>query len=306
VEPWFLGRKLQLSVDLYHRELQFLSDLYDQTETGGRVGLTKAIFRDWIRAGVSYTLENIGLDFEDRATEPRVSVTRGGGRSRQIDVIKPQVSPELAAEDGDWLVSKVGGILTFDRRGPGLLPSRGHVTDLRGTLGGGPFGGDTDFYKLEMETAWYFPGFASGHVLELIGRIGVVEEYGDSERTHIWDRYFLGGAYTLRGYDYRDVGPKDSLGEPIGGNTYWMASAEYSIPIISRLRFAVFYDAGLVNARAYDFATDGFADDVGLGIRINIPQMGPLRLDYGFPITHDETTGDSPRFNFSVGYSRRL
>jgi outer membrane protein assembly factor BamA len=86
-----------------------------------------------------------------------------------------------------------------------------------------------------------------------VGRIGVVEPFGDSDRTHIWDRFYLGGAYTLRGYKFRDVGPKDFLGEPTGGNSYWMGSLEYSVPIIERLRAAVFYDIGVVNNDAFDF-----------------------------------------------------
>jgi outer membrane protein insertion porin family len=133
-----------------------------------------------------------------------------------------------------------------------------------------------------------------------------VEPYGGSDFTHIWDRFYLGGAYTLRGYKYRDVGPKDFLDEPTGGNTFWMGSIEYSVPIIERLRFALFYDIGTVNYDAYDFDSSNYHDNWGLGLRINIPQMGPLRLDYGFPIHHDDTLSGKPRFQFSVGWSRPL
>jgi outer membrane protein insertion porin family len=223
-----------------------------------------------------------------------------------VIVTPPTISPELAQEEGDWLISKVGWSLVWDRRGPGFLPNRGHREELSFHLGGGPFGGDTDFFKWEFQTAWYFRGLAEGHVLELGGRTGVVEPFGRSDRTHIWDRFYLGGAYTLRGYRFRDVSPRDSLDEPIGGNTFWMLSAEYSIPVIDRVRFAAFYDAGLVNATAYDYSTKDFADDVGVGLRINIPQIGPLRLDYAFPITHPDFLSGKSRFQFSVGYERPL
>ena len=69
---------------------------------------------------------------------------------------------------------------------------------------------------------------------------------------------------------------------------------------------AAFYDAGVVNAKAYDYSSEAFADDIGVGLRITIPQIGPLRLDYAFPITHPEHTGSSGRFQFSVGYYRPL
>jgi outer membrane protein insertion porin family len=309
VEPWFLNRKLALEVDLFHRDIRYYSDLYDQTETGARIGLTRALFVDSLRAGVSYTIENIGIDFDPSLTSSNIVVTAGPGKGMQQTIIPPQISQALREEEGDRLVSKVGTSLTFDTRGGGLLPNRGQRTELSAELAGGPFGGDSDFYKLELESNWYFPGAFEGHVLELGGRIGVVEAYGDSSRVPLFDRFFLGGANTVRGYKYRRIGPKDEFGEPIGGNTYWSGFAEYSIPIIERLRFAVFYDVGMVYQDAYSFDPKGFNtgtynDNWGFGLRINIPQMGPLRLDYGLPITHGSDTSGSGRFQFSVGYSR--
>jgi hypothetical protein len=84
---------------------------------------------------------------------------------------------------------------------------------------------------------------------------------------------------TLRGYKFRDVGPKDSLGEPIGGNSYWMGSIEYSLPIIERLRVAAFYDIGTVNAESWDFGASHYADNWGIGLRIHGPGFTALRLE---------------------------
>jgi outer membrane protein insertion porin family len=306
VEPWFLGRRLSFELDLYHRDIEYYSDVYDQTETGARVGFVKPIWRESLRAGVSYTIENIGIDFSDSSVTTNVVVRPGPGRSRETVIDPPDVSPELAQEEGDWLVSKVGLTLAYDTRGGFPLPYRGQRTEFKTTVAGGVLGAEVDFYKFELESAWYFRGFRPGHVLEVIGRIGTIEPYGDSPTTHIWDRFYLGGAYSLRGYKYRDVGPKDSLGEPIGGNSFWMGSVEYSLPIIERLRFAVFYDIGTVNSDSFDFNASNFADNWGVGLRINIPQMGPLRLDYGFPIHHDDTVSGKPRFQFGVGYFRPI
>jgi outer membrane protein insertion porin family len=137
----------------------------------------------------------------------------------------------------------------------------------------------------------------------MIGRTGVVEEYGDSDFVPVFDRYFLGGVTSLRGYRYRRVGPYDE-GEPVGGRTFFLGSVEYSIPIVERLRFAIFYDIGNVYRDAYDFDFGDYSDNWGVGIRLNIPRLGPLRLDYGIPITHDENTGGGGRFQFSVGFRR--
>jgi outer membrane protein insertion porin family len=285
-EPWFLDRKLALGIDLYHRDMSFLSDVYDQTQTGTKLSLTRALGSDFLIGSVSYTIENIGIEITDRAN----------------------ASPTIIEEEGGRTVSKVGASLAYDTRNSSFLPDAGQRTELFTELAGGPFGLDTDYFRVELRSAWYFKGFGEGHVLELSGRTGVVQNYGDSDRVPLFDRWYLGGMYSLRGFDYREVGPKDGNGEPLGGETYWFGSAEYSIPIIDRLRFAAFYDAGMVYASAYRFSqgiynTGMYNDNVGIGFRLNLP-IGPLRLDYGIPITSDPQNGSSGKFQFGVGYTR--
>ena len=85
--------------------------------------------------------------------------------------------------------------------------------------------GDQNFVKLELRTAWYFKGFGQGHVLELGGNAGVAQKL-NSQDVPFYDRYYLGGQGTLRGFDYHGVGPRQvsqdgHLYEPIGGDTYW-------------------------------------------------------------------------------------
>ena len=306
VEPWLFNRHLAFEVDLFHRDLRYLSDLYSQRETGATLGLTRALFTDAFRVGLSYTIEDVGIHIDPGLTATNYVTSQGPRNFPTQTAIPPQVSPTLAQEAGDRLVSKVNLRLSYDTRGGGFLPNRGQLSSFSVTVAGGPLGGDTDFYKLELESSWYFRGLWEGHVLELGGRAGVVEAYGDSTRVPLFDRFFLGGANTLRGYKFRHVGPVDEFGEPLGGNTYWMGSAEYSIPLIERLRFAVFYDIGMVYSRAYDFDFANYNDNWGVGLRLAIPQLGPapLRLDYAFPITHGAETSGAGRFQFSVGYQR--
>ncbi|MBC8001214.1 MAG: outer membrane protein assembly factor BamA, partial [Opitutaceae bacterium] len=288
IEPWFLDRKLSLQTDLFHRDLNFQSDVYDETQTGATVSLMKALGSDFLIGRVGYTIEQIGIN---------LTTTNG-------------VSQEIAQEQGDRLVSKVFGSLAYDTRSGGYLPNHGQRTELIVEVAGGPFGGETDFYKLELKTAWYFPGFFPGHVLELNARGGVVEQYGDDTFVPLFDRWYLGGLYSLRGFKYREVGPRDQFGNPVGGRTYVFGSAEYSVPIIERLRFAVFYDVGNVYYDAYSFKTYAkwgqtvpYSDNFGFGLRINLP-IGPLRLDYGIPIHHDEGVSSNGRVQFGVGYTR--
>jgi outer membrane protein insertion porin family len=104
----------------------------------------------------------------------------------------------------------------------------------------------------------------------------------------------------LRGFDFRDVSPRDINGEPLGGKSLARLSVEYTGPIIEKARWAVFYDTGYVNAESWNFNTNHLVSDVGIGLRLDLP-IGPIRIDYAIPIEKD-VYGGSGKFNFNVGY----
>jgi outer membrane protein insertion porin family len=296
-EPWLFGRKLIFNQDLYHRELSFQSTLYNERRTGTSTTFTRPLGREWIRGSLSYTLENVGI----------------------LDV-SPAASPAIKDEEGESLISEVGVRFDIDRRTnspeSGPLADGGFRTIVDTGIAGGPLGGDTDFYRLELRHSQYFKGFAPGHIIEVIGRVGVTDNYGRSDSVPLFNRWFLGGAFNMRGFEYRDVGPKDITGEPLGGETYWFGSFEYSIPVIDRVRFAAFYDIGMVYQNAYSFDssvydrngnlvidTGQYNDNFGIGVRLNLP-IGPLVFDYGIPITSDRRNDSSGQFQFRAGYQR--
>jgi outer membrane protein insertion porin family len=176
------------------------------------------------------------------------------------------------------------------------LPNHGQRTEIDPELSIG----NTTYYKIEVKTAWYFPGLFKGHVIEAVGRAGIADSLSGGD-VPFYDRYYLGGLYSLRGFKYRSIAPRDPNyypgnpagipNEPIGGDSYWMGSVEYSLP-----------DVG---AQPYSFSGN-FDDNWGLGLHINIPKLGPLRLEYGIPIHHDQYNSKSGRFQFGVGYRREF
>ena len=304
IEPWFLDRKLQLSVDLYYHDYAFLSPntIYDETRAGGKVGLERALGSDFIRGGISYTLEGVGISYDTGALPSPPFPAPGN------------VPPDIASQIGEHLLSSAGASLAYDTRNSVKLPDKGQRTALTAQLTGGPLGGDDTFYKLGLQSARYLRGFLPGHVLELGGRAGVMSAFGSSSDVPFFERYYLGGPYSLRGFKYNYISPRQQFApgqyynEPVGGDSYWFASAEYSIPIFEQehgigVRFALFYDIGSVGSKPYDFNLSGFSDNWGLGIRLNLP-IGPLRLDYGIPIRHDQFNSGSGQFQFNVGWER--
>ena len=136
----------------------------------------------------------------------------------------------------------------------------------------------------------------------------MADAYGSTGSVPFYDRYYLGGLRDLRGFRYRSVSPREvgsGSNEPIGGDTYWFMSAEYSVPVIQRVRFALFYDAGNVMGNPYSYNFSNLNDNWGVGLRLHLP-LGDLRLDYGIPIHHDQYNSGSGRFQFSVGPYRQF
>ncbi len=310
IEPWFLERKLNLDVNLYYRELDYLSpnNLFRETLIGGRLGMRRALGSDFLIGGVGYTLQQVGIKFNNNAVpEPALPPGTPPPDPPAGSVYIPNA---LSAERGNALISKLDASITWDTRGAGFLPNKGQQTTLTAELAG-PFGGEKDYYRLELKSHWYFKGLATGHVLEILGGTGVAESYGSTKQVPFYQRWYLGGLNSLRGFQFDDISPREAGSgslEPIGGNTYWFGSIEYSIPIVERLRLAAFYDVGNVMARSYSYDFSSYSDNWGIGLRLNLPLGGasgtPLRLDYGIPIHHDAFSNGKPRFQFSVGFDR--
>jgi len=318
VEPWFLNRKLSLGVDLYRHQLDFESpnNIYNETRTGARVSLTRALGSDFLIGSVSYAIEDVGISlnsgWHDLGTQYLPPVPPGlFGTTIPLPANVPS---DILSQTGDHIFHRFGATLAYDTRNSNKLPNHGQRTELDPEIDVG----DTTYYKLEAKTAWYFPGLFKGHVLEVDGRAGAASGLGSGD-VPFYDRYYLGGLYSLRGFKYRNIAPRDPTygpnnpnmpDEPIGGDSYWFGSLEYSIPILDKdsgpsVRLAFFYDAGAVGAGSYSFSGN-FDDDYGLGLHLDIPHLGPLRLEYGIPITHDQFNGTSGKFQFGVGYTRNF
>jgi outer membrane protein insertion porin family len=284
IEPWFLNRRLSLGLDLFRRDARYYSDEYDQVNTGGSLTLGRPFFAfnriNWI-----YGLEDI-----------------------DIRNVAEEASDLIKAEGGGRLKSYGTMEIIRDTRNSTFVASRGFRGSASATLSGGPFGGDTDTYQFSLRGSQYFPLWF-GHVLNFRGWGSMIQEYGSSDRVPIFDRLFMGGPRTVRAFQYRKVGPKDANKEPLGGRSALYGSVEYTLPIVDKVRFALFYDVGVVwqdifeKDEAMPAVGDGVVcDGYGLGVRFDFPQF-PIQLDYAWPLTTDDMLKDSGRFSFSIGYT---
>lgn len=270
-EPWFLNQRLALGGEVFYRDLFFLSDFYDQTNYGGAVSLRKPI-NDYV-------------------------YVRGEYRAQMVEIAVARDASELfQQEQGDFFQSTFGVDLVFDNRDSVFLTRKGSRVSVGGDYSG--LGGDVDTYGISLSGA-HFVSLPFDTILSVNGGFDSVDGSG---RVPIFEREFLGGANDLRGFRYRDVGPKDENDEPIGGNSALHATVEYTIPVITKVRLATFYDAGVVNRGSFDVGTSDYNSNYGIGVRLFILGGAPIRLDYGIPLAADEQNDSGGRFNFTLGY----
>jgi outer membrane protein insertion porin family len=293
-EPWFLGQKLALTTEVFYRNMNYLSTRFDQTNAGLAISLRKPIGQH-AYAELGYTLQHIDIAVDQSLATSQL----------------------LLNEDGDYMQSKLDLGFVHDTRDSVFITRKGHKFEA-GLLASG-LGGDVEVWGANLGGQQFF-NLPGDTILSFEGAGRWVGGWGSNGANMadvpIFERLFLGGANNLRGYDYRDVGPKDITGEPLGGEFSIYGSAEFSFPIIEKVRGAVFWDVGMVSgapdvpttavpaARRLGGPIVGDGDiysNVGIGVRMFLP-VGPVRLDLGLPLVKDQFVGDSPRFQFNMGY----
>jgi outer membrane protein insertion porin family len=278
-EPWFLEQRLALGYDLFYHNATYLSNYYDERNYGASVSLARAFGQYW-SGSIAYTLQEFEIyDFQNNP------------------------SPQILNEGGYRSESSITMGMTFDNRDSVLLSRKGVHADFTTEFAGGPLLGQTNIYKFQADAQKYFL-LPYDLILMIGGSTGVINYYDTSTEVPLFDRFFLGGSRSIRGFGNRDIGPIDDNNEPLGGDTMAYANVELTFPIMDRVRGAVWTDLGFLDARPFHY-TDAYQEGdaaAGVGLRLNLP-IGPLRLDYGLPYKDQGYNhNNTGKFSFDVGY----
>lgn len=291
-EPWLFDYPVAFGFDLYSREHKRETDIgygYDEKVTGGDLRLAKDL-TEFIRGSVVYRLDSI-----------------------KITNITEEATNDLKKEEGTNKISSLEFGLDYDGRDNVYDTRKGDLFANSFQVAGGFLGADKDFGKYSARYSHYFPMWRNS-VLEVRGRIGLVKAYGDSKYVPIYEKFFAGGAGTIRGYHERKVGPVDPVSrDPLGGESMAIANIEYTYPVLSFLKVAAFYDVGNVWEKMNEIGSSknafsvtnagGWKNGIGLGVRVKTP-IGPLMLDYGIPLNKEagEDSIGSGKVHFSMSH----
>lgn len=271
---WLFDRPITFGFDLYNLERSYYD--YTKKSQGGALRLGHPIVgrKLYMYYRFAYEMEDI-YDIDDDAS----------------DYVKEQ--------EGKTTVISFTPSIVYNTTNHPLTPSKGNKSKYYIKYAGGVLGGDNNYAKTGFESSQFFPLFWK-FVGMVHGEIGYLKSL-DDKPLPIDERFRLGGMYSVRGFKYGDISPKDENGYDYGGDKYVLFNVEVTFPISesANLMGVVFYDTGQVydNGEAY-FSYD-LRKSAGFGFRWYSP-IGPLRLEYGKKL--DKKEGESSdRWDFSIG-----
>jgi outer membrane protein insertion porin family len=269
-DPYFLDKNLTLGFELYQTTREW--DDFSRDATGGAIKLGMPVFDDYSRALFVYRYEQ-----------------------KEIYDVSPWASWQIQEEEGSSTISSITSSFIRDTTDYRLDPSKGSVFEASWELAG--LGGTEKFSKYVLDYRHFWPA-PFDTVVSAHGQVGYVHAFS-SEEVPLDERFYLGGINTLRGFDAREVGPRDPLtGDYTGGDMESYFNFEWLFPLSKEagIKGVAFFDVG----NAWD--TDYFADwrySVGGGIRWLSP-LGPLRLEWGYNLDPEEWE-DRSRLDFMIG-----
>lgn len=275
-EPWLFDIPLSAGFDLYNTVGDY--DTYDKESVGASVRGSYPVF-EYTRLYLSYNY--------DRS---------------EITDLSEDASFAIREFKGTNIGHTVTSILRRDSRDRIFNPTEGSDNSIRIEHAGTPFGGDIGYTKYIADSGWFFPLVWStvGH---LHGRIGYIHD-DPVGKMPTWERFYLGGMESVRGYDWREISPRDPVtGDETGGDKMVLFNVELIFPIVKKagLMGVVFYDMG----NAYDddeslsVSPDDLRKSTGFGVRWYSP-VGPLRLEYGYILDEDKKGEGGWEFTMGV------
>jgi outer membrane protein insertion porin family len=273
--PHYNDTKLGLGAQVYVTKVDY--DDYDKKAIGG-----KALFGyplgEYTRLNWNYRLERYTIS----------------------DLDEDEFDHDEIEEGTFWGSSVYAGV-TRDTTNRRINPTRGTKNTVSVEYSGGLLQGDDEFIKYIADSSWYHPLFWST-VFHWHGQAGYIMENGDDE-IPLFERFYLGGMNSVRGYKGRDIAPRydDGSDDKKGGVKEFFTNFEYIFPINKEIGLlgVAFFDAGNVwdDDESIDF---DLYKSVGAGIRWYSP-LGPLRLEYGYGLDEDDDVSGGGRVEFSVG-----
>lgn len=311
VEPRVLHSRADLGFDLFHTTSEFSSWTNRRSGFATRVSAPLRYVRLPFVGRRVDRYRSEGLDTEPDFSildhlQGSISYTLFRARITDVDEDAP-----AGVEAGKTLTSAVTPRLSYDTRNHFFVPTEGIRSAASVKLAG--LGGDNRFMRTDASLTWYYPilkDFEWGEKFALMlgGRIGYGVSWTDRELP-LFERYFVGGIHSVRGYEFRTLGPRECPEddpdcddpEVIGGNKQLILKTELHFPILDEWGFrgSVFLDQGQAFGPSRSIRLEDLKRSTGLAIRWQSP-VGPVQLSWAFPL-NAEPSDEKEILGFAFG-----
>ena len=204
-------------------------------------------------------------------------------------------------EEGESRRGQLTINLQRDTRDNLIVPTSGYLLSGLGELNTVGLAASANYYRWELQGSGYWNFFKKFLVLHAGLKYGIVQGIGDD--VPIYQKYFLGGQQSIRGFEFRKVSPLNANGVPLGGQSMLVGTVEVVHPIYKWISGAPFIDVGNSWEKPYDINFD-INVGVGYGLRIMLPQFNnmPLRVDLGVPVYRtNQEFSKNIQFYFDLG-----
>lgn len=281
-EPYFRNRPISVGFDAYNTFQE--REGFDWRRRGGAVRLSHRYGPNG-RLSYKYGIESIEI----------LDVTNSAPTDVQTEVGFPR-SNNLTRQTASLTTG-----YTRNSRDDNFFPTAGSVFEISNQLAGRFFGGNVSFNRPTISYSQFRKGF-SNHVIAVRGQYSTISNFFERDNPiPTGEKYYLGGANTVRGYRERSIQVYTPTGTLLGpGRSYFLGNAEYRIPFTDdkSISMAFFYDVGGVFDGEYEFEPGDLISGLGAGVRFNTP-LGPIRLDYGYGL--DFPNKGRGQIHFSIG-----
>lgn len=281
-EPWFMERRLRLNVEAFNSTRSY--DEYDQTDLGLGVTLTRPLRTFW-RHSYGIMVDRVKLDdFDDPP----------------IDPLTGEEDRTLIDEEGSYWANRVTYGIWRDTRDNFMFPHKGSRLSVNTEVVTSLLGSYSNVVRVDTRAAKYVSVFKQS-VLRMNVEFAAADSVSGDE-VAIFDRYFAGGANSIRGFDFREVGPVDVDEDPVGGKSRLLGNVELARELGDFMYVYVFGDVGNVWPDTFDVNPAELNASLGVGVQLKVL---PVRLEYGYPILTDwdHLDDSNGRIHFNIGLS---
>jgi outer membrane protein insertion porin family len=293
-EPFLFDRNITGGIDVFKRDLRYIQQ-FTQSSAGGHLMMGFPV-RNFSRMFVTYGYEEVSVKDLNPAFQSPELLQRNPFLRDSL----------LIGEGGKRTVSKIVPSFVFNTVDNPIFPNTGRRLQLSVDYAGP--GGNTYFIKPTVEAVGYFRT-TNRTTFGARAQFQYIRPYGSTTRLPIFEQLFLGGEYSIRGFDLRSVGPRDpDSGLVLGGNKSLLFNAEYLISIAGPVRLVLFADAGQVRDMGESFAwKEEIIQFVDPGAPLLVDPFANVRLtDPNAPPPDRVVTGMRQAFKASTGAEIRF